>query len=69
MKTREPINLDRFASRITILTDVPFAHTSRTIKAMLILMAEMERKDVLLLLGRYRKFRGNVPYDLDKVHE
>jgi len=63
------IKINRFASRISVLTDIPYEHSSRTVKAMLILMAQMQPREVTLLLRRYKKFKGNVPYDLDKVHE
>jgi len=71
MKTRwpQPIKINRLASRITVLTDIPYDHVSRTVKAMLILMAEMTPKEIEPLLKRYRKFQGNVPHHLDKIHE
>lgn len=65
----EPIKLNRFASRIALLAEVPYDHVSRTIKAMLILMAQMPKQELALLLGRYKKFQGNVPSHLDKIHE
>lgn len=65
----EPIRINRLASRISVLTDVPYEHTSRTIKALLILMAHMNAKELQTLLGRYKKFLGFVPDNLDKIHE
>ena len=64
-----PIKINRFASRVAVLIDEPYEPVSKTIKAMLILMAEMKPKEISMLLARYKKFRGNVPRNVNVIHE
>lgn len=68
-RSEPPISVTRLASRICILTDVPYDNTLKVVKAVLILLAQFEHKQLKTLLLRYKKFKGFVPYHLERVHE
>jgi len=69
MRFEAPPSISHLASRAAVLSGESYESAMRVLKAAFIIMAQMHKKDVQTMLGRYKKFMGLVPYSIDKVHE